>query len=76
MHDADVVYRLFNMYYQEDIEQYGAPEHSGKTVSSVTDRPSDQVAVESMALRISPVALEDAERERSPSPPWHEEDHS
>jgi hypothetical protein len=74
MDNTDGIHRLFNMYYREDIEQYGAPEDSGKTASSVTDRPADQVAVERMASRITPVALEEAERQRSPSPPWQEED--
>jgi hypothetical protein len=74
MDDTDGVHRLCNMYYQEDIEKYGAPADSGKTVSSVTDRPADQVAVKRMASRITPVALEEAERQRSLSPPWQEEE--
>jgi hypothetical protein len=64
---------FFNHRYKEDLVEYGLPEDSGETASSVTDRSPDQIVIERLASKVKMEAVIGASAPEQQEPPVEED---
>jgi hypothetical protein len=69
-HDTDY-HSFFEELYDQDKDAYGYPEDTDETISSVTDRSSDQVVIEQLAtcVKMQAVTTTRAPSEEVPAGP-------